>query len=206
MSDTSQGPGWWQASDQKWYPPEQHPNYQAPAPAAPPPPGPGPAPEQAAPYGRPLSTKEQARLEKANRKALRPWYKKKRWWALFVILLIVILIIVIIASAAKTVTDAAKKSHTIVYSVTGTGQASDITYDTLQEGQGQNGEAQETNVTLPWTKTITASGLFTAFDVSATVGSNGGSVTCTITEDGKQIATNTANGAFATADCTSAGT
>ena len=31
MSDTSQGPGWWQASDGKWYPPEQAPGYQAPA-------------------------------------------------------------------------------------------------------------------------------------------------------------------------------
>ena len=29
MSDTSQGPGWWQASDGKWYPPEQAPGYQA---------------------------------------------------------------------------------------------------------------------------------------------------------------------------------
>ena len=28
MSDTSQGPGWWQASDGKWYPPEQAPGYQ----------------------------------------------------------------------------------------------------------------------------------------------------------------------------------
>ena len=26
MSDTSRGPGWWQASDQKWYPPETHPD------------------------------------------------------------------------------------------------------------------------------------------------------------------------------------
>ncbi len=26
MSDTSQGPGWWQASDGKWYPPEQAPS------------------------------------------------------------------------------------------------------------------------------------------------------------------------------------
>ena len=25
MSDASQGPGWWQASDGKWYPPQQHP-------------------------------------------------------------------------------------------------------------------------------------------------------------------------------------
>jgi len=31
VSDTSQGPGWWQASDGKWYPPEQAPGYQAPA-------------------------------------------------------------------------------------------------------------------------------------------------------------------------------
>lgn len=30
MSDTSQGPGWWQASDGKWYPPEQAPGGQAP--------------------------------------------------------------------------------------------------------------------------------------------------------------------------------
>jgi hypothetical protein len=27
MSDMSQGEGWWQASDGKWYPPETHPNF-----------------------------------------------------------------------------------------------------------------------------------------------------------------------------------
>lgn len=36
MSDTSGGPGWWQASDGKWYPPERHPDYRPPPP---PPPG-----------------------------------------------------------------------------------------------------------------------------------------------------------------------
>ena len=35
MSDSSQGPGWWQASDGKWYPPEQAPGYQQPAPGGP---------------------------------------------------------------------------------------------------------------------------------------------------------------------------
>lgn len=30
MSDTPQGEGWWQASDGKWYPPEQAPGYQTP--------------------------------------------------------------------------------------------------------------------------------------------------------------------------------
>jgi hypothetical protein len=29
VSDSSQGPGWWQASDGKWYPPEQQPGAQA---------------------------------------------------------------------------------------------------------------------------------------------------------------------------------
>jgi len=33
MSEVPQGPGWWVASDAKWYPPELHPNYVA----APPP-------------------------------------------------------------------------------------------------------------------------------------------------------------------------
>ncbi len=43
MSDTSQGPGWWQASDGKWYPPEQAPGYQPPtgAPMGAAPAGPG---------------------------------------------------------------------------------------------------------------------------------------------------------------------
>jgi hypothetical protein len=30
MTDRPQGPGWWQASDLKWYPPEKHANYEAP--------------------------------------------------------------------------------------------------------------------------------------------------------------------------------
>ncbi len=29
MSDVAQGPGWWIASDGKWYPPEQHPSVRA---------------------------------------------------------------------------------------------------------------------------------------------------------------------------------
>ncbi len=33
MSDVSQGPGWWQASDGKWYSPEQRPASEPPAPA-----------------------------------------------------------------------------------------------------------------------------------------------------------------------------
>jgi hypothetical protein len=54
MSDISGGPGWWEASDRKWYRPEQHPDYKPPPPAtlAPPPqfvPPPGGPPTHFAP-------------------------------------------------------------------------------------------------------------------------------------------------------------
>src|SRR5271156_2697809 len=49
MSDVSQGPGWWQASDYKWYPPESQPNHATPPPppSQPPPGYPIPAAGQA---------------------------------------------------------------------------------------------------------------------------------------------------------------
>ncbi len=34
MSDVSQGAGWWEASDGRWYAPEQHPGYRPPPPTA----------------------------------------------------------------------------------------------------------------------------------------------------------------------------
>jgi len=51
MSDTSQGPGWWLASDGRWYPPEQHPGYTPVPPPVPPSP---PAPTVESPYGIPM--------------------------------------------------------------------------------------------------------------------------------------------------------
>lgn len=62
MSDIAQGEGWWQASDLKWYPPEQHPDLQAPpepAPPAPlsaPPVPPTPEPPPPAPEPPPPAT------------------------------------------------------------------------------------------------------------------------------------------------------
>lgn len=57
MSSASQGPGWWQASDGMWYPPEQGAGYeessQPAAPAPPVPPPPGAAPQYPPPGGYP---------------------------------------------------------------------------------------------------------------------------------------------------------
>jgi uncharacterized RDD family membrane protein YckC len=54
MSDVSGGDGWWQASDQKWYPPESHPDAVAAERAAQPPdPTPAPAATQPGPAPTP---------------------------------------------------------------------------------------------------------------------------------------------------------
>lgn len=81
MSDVSQGTGWWQASDGKWYAPEMHPDYRPPPPTAaqapplpPPPPSyqsnswsqtppsapAGPAPSDRAPFSFDLKRFSQA--------------------------------------------------------------------------------------------------------------------------------------------------
>lgn len=72
MSDSSQGEGWWKASDGKWYPP------QGPAEQAPPP-----------PTGR-RDARAEAASAKAYAKAQRPWYKKKRFIIPLVLLVLII--------------------------------------------------------------------------------------------------------------------
>lgn len=179
MSDVSQGSGWWLASDGKWYPPQQA------ATMAPPPP---PPPV----YQRPK----------------KPFYKHVVFWVLLVIVLLVGGCIGIVAGVSHEVVKNATEKHTIVYEVTGSGTstATNITYATVQEGSGQNGEAQVTGAALPWTKTITASGLITVFSLSVQNGPVGLSyVVCTIKEDGKVINTNRANGPYAIASCNSTG-
>ena len=89
MSDTSQGPGWWLASDGKWYAP-QPPEAGAPAPAAQTPPMDAKA------------AKAAAKSAQAHAKALRPWYKKKRFIGLGLIAIIVIIIIAANAGGKKT--------------------------------------------------------------------------------------------------------
>lgn len=83
MSDMQQGPGWWQASDGKWYPPESQPSASPPQwPAGSPPPTGMPLPS--APVGGP-----------APRRKKPLW---KRWWFLVAVGVVVIGVIAAIAS------------------------------------------------------------------------------------------------------------
>lgn len=89
MSDASQGYGWWQAADGKWYPPEAHPDYRPVSPTL------------AAPVHRP-PTQSYAQVLQAGGAA--PVPKKRvwrRWWFIASAALIVLVVIAGIAAPPK---------------------------------------------------------------------------------------------------------
>ena len=214
MSDVSQGPGWWIASDGKWYPPEQAPGYAppTPAPAYAPTPAPAAAPTPAGadtPLGPGWWQATDGRWYPPqpgypppagySPGPKKPIYKRVWFWLLVVFALGIGGCVTIVATAGIAINNANTKSHTVVYSVIGSGTAT-ITYDAFDNSH--NGSAQISDVPLPWTKTVTGSGLFNAYSVTATLGQNGGTATCSISVDGKRVSTNSATGAFASASCT----
>ena len=178
MSDTSQGEGWWLASDGKWYPPQSAVSVAAP----PPPPSVATAP-MAQPPVKPKKKLHQ-----------RVWF-----WVLLVVVLMFGGCVAVLAGGSKAVNDANNQKHTIVYTVTGSGTAN-ITYYAFDNGN--TGTSQVGDAPLPWTKTITGSGLFNSYSVIATVGASGGTVACTLSVDGKKVSSHSASGAFSSADCT----
>ncbi|CAJ1498100.1 MmpS family transport accessory protein [[Mycobacterium] kokjensenii] len=95
----------------------------------------------------------------------------------------------------------ATPDHTKVpvrYDLTGTGVASYVTY------QGQNGQAHATNVALPWSIQLTGSMTNATSPASYSLSAQTagpGSLTCTVTVNGKVVAQNTASGAPARVLC-----
>ena len=74
MSDTSQGDGWWEASDSKWYPPEDHADYN-----------PSSLPVPPVPPVPPAATNEPANSVKPN------WWKRK--WVISTAVAVLVLIV-----------------------------------------------------------------------------------------------------------------
>lgn len=82
--------------------------------------------------------------------------------------------------------------HTVVYEVDGSGTAL-VTYST------PSGQEQDNGADLPWTKKFKAKG-GEFLSVSAQ-NKGGGTITCTITVDGKTIKRARSKGAYAIASC-----
>ncbi|HEV3280668.1 MAG TPA: hypothetical protein VG032_03600 [Acidimicrobiales bacterium] len=130
MSDTSQGSGWWQASDGKWYAPELHPNY-VPEPlvttvATPPPTPPLSVPTlplaesptgNATPNFLPFTSGGTPNRDPATGHKGTPVYR--RWWFWVVGAVALILVIAVAASAgSKKTTSASNSSTTVVPTAT----------------------------------------------------------------------------------------
>jgi signal peptidase I len=77
MSDVSQGPGWWVASDGKWYAPELHPAFRTP------PPSPSPQASSPLPSGGLAHTGAMAHRRHA-------WYRTWWFWALALLALVIV--------------------------------------------------------------------------------------------------------------------
>jgi hypothetical protein len=101
--------------------------------------------------------------------------------------------------AVDEVNEEANREVTIVYEVTGDAANVDVTYVTYSDANAT--DKQETVAALPWSKEVKTKGLIKEGQLIVTTGEAGGSVTCRITVDGKEVSTKTASGAFAMADC-----
>lgn len=101
--------------------------------------------------------------------------------------------------AAQPATPAAPAAHTIVYSISGTAKKADVTFTT----DGSTSSSQQMGARVPWTTTLSIpDGGLNVYQVSAQ-NDGSGTITCTITVDGQQVKTVSANGAYAIASCTS---
>lgn len=87
------------------------------------------------------------------------------------------------------------KPAKVVYEVTGTGTASNISYG------ASDGISQKTGATLPWKHTEPYDGGYDFFTLTAQNGNNGGEITCRITVDGEVIKENTSSGPYAVVSC-----
>lgn len=112
-------------------------------------------------------------------------------------LVVSILWVVVLGKAIGDVNEQATQHHTIVYSVTGDAKTADVDYSTFDQAGSVK---TETGATVPWTKTVEATGVVIgAFTVST--GEAGGTVTCKVVVDGQEVKTATASGEFALASC-----
>lgn len=83
MSDASQGYGWWQAADGKWYPPEAHPDYRPATPA----------------YRPPTQSYSQVLQAGPAPTPKKPLWR--RWWFIATAALLVVVVIAGIAAPPK---------------------------------------------------------------------------------------------------------
>lgn len=134
---------------------------------------------------------------------------KKNWFArhkvlTFLGVLVVLLIVVVSqggggstgsAGAGKDLADAVSADTVLTFEVTGSARSGSMTW----VGDGMS-TVQENGAKLPWKKVVTYKEGTLGVNMSAQ-NEGGGTITCTIKEDGKVLSTNTSKGEYAIVMC-----
>lgn len=102
------------------------------------------------------------------------------------------------SKAVDEVNEEANRPATIVYEVTGDAPNVTITYSSYGDGLTMS---TENPAALPWNKQQDVTGLLKGGSLTVTTSPAGGSVTCRVSIDGKQVKTAQASGPIAIASC-----
>jgi hypothetical protein len=107
----------------------------------------------------------------------------------------------------KTASAKAAEPLTVVYSVTSDQPTVSVTYSNYSNGSSGLEQAQGTPA--PFTKELDLTRGsdfdFKSFTLTGSLNQTGGTVTCTITVNGKQVSTQTSSGVFSSATCSASG-
>jgi Mycobacterium membrane protein len=113
-------------------------------------------------------------------------------------LIVCIVWVAIIGKAASDINEEANRAVPVSYEVSGDAKNVEITYSVYGDSITSK---DETAATLPWNKQTETKGLVKGGSLIAMANEDGGTVTCKVTVDGKEVSTNTASGMFAVASC-----
>ena len=128
-----------------------------------------------------------------------PPRRRRVWpWVLAGFVLLVLLgiggFLVFVHRLGNNIEESSKYTVDVTYRVEGSGSSVAILYTV-----GIAHTAEETAASLPWTKEVSTGG---TVSLTAMNDQSGGTVTCRIFANGKQISEQTATGPFASARCT----
>lgn len=185
MSDTSRGPGWWIASDGKWYPPESHPDYRplAPPPTPPPPRPSPPSPPPRRPEAPRFDSPPPGRKSKPVKVKGGTSIWKVALGVLLGLFLFVIACSALIGGAANKVTNDAQKAATLHVETTGCWSV------TLTGNDGQSQSEHCGPMDLPMPKGLGANAIVQKKE-------SGGTLVATVIIGGKEKTRQTTNAEF----------
>lgn len=173
------------------------------------PPQPGPAPQGYPQQGYPQQGYGPGGLPPGYEiKKKKRFYKKVWFWLLVIVVVIIIIIATAISSAVK---DATSKPHTVLYKVTGTGPITkaDVSYYT-SDGSNNSSNISQDGQSLPFTKMVTVKGDLSGFVLTANTPiaattSPKGTLSCSLSVDGKVVSTDHSSGSVSLVTCSGSG-